>query len=57
MTYHQLLNSFYNLIRPLFVKNLDENEDFLCCYCNKPILNRDLFCSERCQMWFNIEFQ
>lgn len=39
---------FFKIIRPLFVRNVDSNEDFTCCLCGKPVLRRFLFCSKKC---------
>ena len=38
----------YKLIRPLFVKNINPNEDFICMTCCAPVLRRYLFCSVKC---------
>ena len=38
----------YRIIRPLFVKDLDPNEDYVCLMCCKPVLTRDLYCSAKC---------
>ena len=38
----------YNLIRPLFVKGWDFNEDYNCGHCGKPVLTRVLYCSDSC---------
>jgi hypothetical protein len=39
---------FFKLIRPLFVRNVDSNEDFSCGHCGEPVLKRFLFCSDYC---------
>lgn len=39
---------FYWLIRPIFVTDIDPNEDFSCGLCGNPVLRRVLFCSSRC---------
>lgn len=39
---------FFNLIRPLFVANIDPNEDFDCIICVEPVLRRQLVCSQKC---------
>lgn len=39
---------FFNLIRPLFVRNMAPNEDFNCTECGQPVLRRVLFCSRGC---------
>lgn len=39
---------FFKLIRPLFVKGIDSNEDFVCVQCMEPVLKRQLFCSIKC---------
>ena len=44
----KILNVIYSIIRPLFVKNWDRNEDFYCCTCYKPLLRRYLYCSDEC---------
>ena len=41
---------FYKLIRPLFVKRIDLNEDFVCCECGEPVLKRSIFCSSGCKL-------
>lgn len=46
--YWKLLVFIFYYIRPLFVDNLDRNEDFYCMECCKPVLRRYLFCSEKC---------
>lgn len=38
----------YGLIRPLFVKDIDPNENFKCGFCGKPVLKRILYCSSIC---------
>ena len=45
-----LLRKFYDAIRPLFVYDVDPNEDYTCCWCNKPVLKRVLYCSEECSI-------
>lgn len=42
------LGGLYRLIRPLFVEDIDSNEDYVCGSCGKPVLRRSLFCSDRC---------
>lgn len=49
----KLLDIFYEIIRFLFVKNIDINEDFNCGMCNKPVLRRYLFCSIKCEKNFD----
>lgn len=44
---------FFKTIRPLFVRDIDRNEDFNCCKCNKPVLRRFLFCSIECSEEFD----
>jgi hypothetical protein len=39
---------FFNLIRPLFVKGIDPNEDYFCVICNRPVLKRYFCCSDKC---------
>ena len=36
------------MIRPLFVGDVDPNEDYECCQCGEPVLERHLFCSAKC---------
>lgn len=38
-----------NLIRPLFVKDWDFNEDFNCGGCGMPFLRRYLYCNQECE--------
>lgn len=52
---NKLLSFIYNLIRPLFVEDIDPNEDFVCGKCSKPVLTRVLFCSKRCEDLFDYE--
>lgn len=47
--YYWLLNKFYNFIRPLFVNEIDLNEEYICCWCSKPVLKRWLYCSFECE--------
>ena len=49
----RLLAAWHKLIRPLFVKDIDVNEDFECGNCRRPLLGRVLFCSEACyhELW------
>ena len=49
--YYDLKFMFFTLIRPLFVNHVDPNEDFLCCWCGKPVLIRELYCSEKCSKY------
>ncbi len=46
--YYKILARFYKLIRPLFVEDIDPNEDFECIYCRRPSLDRILYCSDNC---------
>ena len=46
--YWKILSFVYPIIRPLFVSNIDSNEDYVCCICMKPILRRTLYCSKKC---------
>jgi hypothetical protein len=39
---------FYEIVRPIFVSDIDRNEDYNCGYCCKPVLKRILYCSETC---------
>ena len=45
----------YAFIRPLFVKRVDINEDYECMSCREPVLQRDLFCSDRCREYARAE--
>lgn len=38
----------FRIVRPLFVKDVDRNEDYECVECGEPVLRRDLVCSEEC---------
>lgn len=49
----KLLAVVYHVIRPLFVEDIDVNEDYECCWCVKPVLTRMLFCSHACQDRFD----
>ena len=40
---------FFNLTRRAFVKDWDYSEDYLCGYCDKPVLRRVLFCNDVCE--------
>lgn len=51
-----LLSLFYDLIRPLFVKDVDPNEDYNCIRCGWPVLRRQLFCSKACYKAELVEF-
>lgn len=52
----RLLAVFHKLIRPLFVKGIDPNEDFECGNCRRPLLKRFLTCSEACyhEIWRDV---
>jgi hypothetical protein len=39
---------FFNLIRPLFVRDIKSGEMFLCEECRAPVLRRMVFCSHDC---------
>lgn len=39
---------FFKLIRPLFVDNVNPNEDYECVMCREPVLRRYLTCSKKC---------
>lgn len=52
-----LLAILYNVVRPLFVEDIDVNEDYRCCWCVKPVLTRLLFCSKACNDRFDTEMQ
>lgn len=45
----KVLAKLYSIIRPLFVINIDPNEDFSCGWCGKPVLRRIVFCSSKCE--------
>jgi len=47
--YWKFLNVFFPIIRPFYVNDIDSNEDYICCYCCKPVLKRYLFCSAECE--------
>ena len=49
----RVLDLFYSLIRPLFVRDVDSNEDYLCIMCGKPVLRRFLTCSIKCSNDFD----
>lgn len=38
----------FETIRPLFVPNVDKNEDYICGQCGEPVLKRYLYCSDKC---------
>lgn len=38
----------FRLVRPLFVKDVDTNEDYECVICGEPVLRRHLTCSREC---------
>lgn len=38
----------FETIRPLFVSNVDKNEDYICEQCSEPVLKRYLYCSDKC---------
>ena len=38
----------FELIRPLFVRDIKPREEFLCEECRGPVLRRVLFCSRKC---------
>lgn len=40
----------FRIIRPLFVRNVNANEDYLCCHCEKPVLRRLMYCSLACSL-------
>lgn len=42
----------FDLIRPLFVKDIDPNEDYNCMECGTPVLRRILYCSTKCSRKF-----
>lgn len=51
--YWRALDRAYALVRPLFVRDVDPNEDYRCCVCGKPVLRRYLTCSKRCGELFD----
>lgn len=51
----KIKEKIFKLIRPLFVKDIDPNEDFYCGNCGKPVLTRILFCSQECDDEFTRE--
>lgn len=36
----------FSVLRPLFVEDLDANEDFACIVCDEPVLRRHLTCGQ-----------
>lgn len=38
----------FSIVRPLFVRDLDPNEDFACMQCGEPVFRRYLYCSREC---------
>ena len=44
----KVLMTWYCIIRPLFVEDINVNEDYNCCECNKPVLRRVMLCSVKC---------
>lgn len=42
----------FDLIRPLFVGDVDRNEDYNCVICGAPVLRRYLTCSTKCEVEF-----
>ena len=45
----------FETIRPLYVKDIDINEDFFCMRCCEPVLGRTLYCSTKCYQLSTIE--
>jgi len=43
----------FNLIRRIFWKSYNPNEDFTCCCCQKELYHRYLFCSSACSDKFD----
>lgn len=39
---------FFDIIRPLFVRDIKPGEEFLCEECRGPMLRRVVFCSQKC---------
>ena len=49
-TYRMVGKAFiFDMIRPLFVKDWDFNEDFYCGNCLEPVLKRYLYCCVECE--------
>jgi predicted nucleotidyltransferase len=48
--YWKILDFIYKLIRKTFWKSYDVNEEFYCCWCLKPVYNRYIFCSKKCEI-------
>jgi hypothetical protein len=40
--------TLFDLIRPLFVRDIMPDEEFLCEECRAPVLRRTVFCSRDC---------
>lgn len=49
----KLMKAIFDLLRPLFVKDWDRNEDYICGHCGRPVLKRYLFCSRECSSIFD----
>lgn len=48
--FYKILDIWYKIIRPFYVKDPDINEDYKCEFCNKPVLTRALYCSTECYL-------
>lgn len=40
----------FSAVRWTVVRGIDPNEDFNCCFCSKPLLRRDMYCSMWCEI-------
>ena len=47
-TWWLALSFAYNMVRWMIVPRVDPNEDFNCCHCSKPVLQRYMYCSDAC---------
>jgi len=43
----------YHILRVLFWKSFDPNEDFGCGNCGRPVFRRFLYCNARCSQYFD----
>ena len=46
--HYVILNMLYDIIRRMFWKDYDSNENFICACCGKPLYERLIFCSKKC---------
>ncbi len=44
----RMLHRVHEFVRPLFVDDIDRNEDYVCGRCGRPVLTRLVFCSSEC---------